>query len=37
MRALFEGAGFTVSDQHRIPRPLRTRIVSDLVTVGIKG
>jgi ubiquinone/menaquinone biosynthesis C-methylase UbiE len=37
MRALFEGAGFTVSDQHRIPRPIWTRIVSDLVTVGTKS
>jgi ubiquinone/menaquinone biosynthesis C-methylase UbiE len=37
MRALFEGAGFVVSDQHRIPRPLRTRIISDLITVGTKS
>ena len=37
MRDLFEGAGFTVSDQHRIPRPVWTRIVSDLLTVGIKS
>ncbi|MCV7380840.1 SAM-dependent methyltransferase [Mycobacterium alsense] len=37
MRSLFEGAGFTVSDQHRIPRPLWTRIVSDLITVGTKA
>ena len=36
MRTLFESAGFTVSDQHRIPRPVWTRIVSDLLTVGIK-
>jgi ubiquinone/menaquinone biosynthesis C-methylase UbiE len=36
-RALFEGAGFVVSDQHRIPRPAWTRIVSDLITVGIKS
>src|SRR5262249_7420896 len=28
MRSLFEGAGLTVTDQHRIPRPLWTRIVS---------
>ncbi|HTX96724.1 MAG TPA: methyltransferase domain-containing protein [Mycobacterium sp.] len=37
MRALFEGAGFVVTDQHRIPRPAWTRIVSDLITVGTKG
>ena len=37
MRSLFEGAGFAVSDQHRIPRPIWTRIVSDLVTVGTKS
>jgi ubiquinone/menaquinone biosynthesis C-methylase UbiE len=37
MRTLFEDAGFTVSDQHRIPRPVWTRIVSDLITVGTKS
>jgi ubiquinone/menaquinone biosynthesis C-methylase UbiE len=37
MRALFESAGFAVSDQHRIPRPVWTRIVSDLITVGTKS
>jgi ubiquinone/menaquinone biosynthesis C-methylase UbiE len=37
MRALFESAGFAVSDQHRIPRPAWTRIVSDLITVGTKS
>jgi len=37
VRALFEGAGFTVTDQHRIPRPVWTHIVSDLITVGIKS
>ena len=37
MRELFESAGFTVSDQHRIRRPVWTWIVSDLITVGIKG
>ena len=36
MRALFEGAGFRVSDQHRVPRPAWTRVLSDLITVGIK-
>jgi ubiquinone/menaquinone biosynthesis C-methylase UbiE len=37
MRELFEGAGFVISDQHRIPRPAWTRIVSDLITVGVKS
>jgi ubiquinone/menaquinone biosynthesis C-methylase UbiE len=37
MRNLFEDAGFTVSDQHRIQRPVWTRIVSDLITVGTKS
>jgi ubiquinone/menaquinone biosynthesis C-methylase UbiE len=37
MRDLFEGAGFTISDQHRIPRPFWTSIVSDLITVGTKS
>src|ERR1700722_5498739 len=37
MRTLFEGAGCAISDQHRIPRPVWTRIVSDLITVGTKG
>ena len=36
MRALFEGAGFRVSDQHRVRRPAWTRVLSDLITVGIK-
>jgi ubiquinone/menaquinone biosynthesis C-methylase UbiE len=37
MRSLFENAGFVVSDQHRIPRPVWTQIVSDLITVGTKS
>ena len=37
MRALFEGAGFAISDQHRIPRPVWTRLISDLITVGTKS
>ncbi|MGH3524213.1 MAG: class I SAM-dependent methyltransferase [Mycobacterium sp.] len=37
MRALFENAGFTVSDQHRVHRPAWTLVVSDLFTVGIKS
>jgi SAM-dependent methyltransferase len=36
MRALFEDAGFTVSDQHRIHRPVWTQLVLDLITIGIK-
>lgn len=34
MRTLFTDAGFTVSDQHRVRRPLWTRGVFDLITVG---
>jgi ubiquinone/menaquinone biosynthesis C-methylase UbiE len=37
MRRLFEGAGFTVDDQHRVRRPLWTRAISDLITIGIKS
>ncbi len=37
MRRLFEGAGFTVVEQHRVRRPLLTRAISDLITVGIKS
>ncbi|MFV0495536.1 class I SAM-dependent methyltransferase [Mycobacterium sp.] len=36
MRALFEDAGFVVGDQHRVRRPVWTRIISDLITVGEK-
>lgn len=36
MRALFEGAGLTVSEQHRVHRPAWTQVVSDLLTVGVK-
>jgi ubiquinone/menaquinone biosynthesis C-methylase UbiE len=36
MRALFEGAGFRVSDQHRVRRSAWTLVLSDLITVGIK-
>jgi len=36
MRALFEGAGFRVIDQHRVHRPALTRVLSDLITVGLK-
>jgi ubiquinone/menaquinone biosynthesis C-methylase UbiE len=38
LRALFENAGFAVSEQHRVRRPVWTRIVvSDLITVGVKS
>jgi ubiquinone/menaquinone biosynthesis C-methylase UbiE len=37
MRRLFEGAGFTIDKQHRVRRPLLTRAISDLITVGIKS
>ena len=37
MRRLFEDAGFTVDEQHRVRRPLLTRAISDLLTVGIKS
>ena len=37
MRALFEGAGFTVTDQHRVRRPIWTQIVSDVITFGTKS
>jgi ubiquinone/menaquinone biosynthesis C-methylase UbiE len=36
MRTLFDSAGFNVSDQHRVRRPAWTRVLSDLITVGIK-
>jgi hypothetical protein len=37
MRTLFENAGFVITDQHRIPRPVWTALVSDLLTVGTKS
>jgi ubiquinone/menaquinone biosynthesis C-methylase UbiE len=37
MRRLFENAGFTIAEQHRVRRPLLTRAISDLITVGIKN
>ncbi|MGB9250923.1 MAG: class I SAM-dependent methyltransferase, partial [Mycobacterium sp.] len=36
MRRLFEGAGFTIVEQHRVRRPLWTRAISDLFTAGVK-
>jgi ubiquinone/menaquinone biosynthesis C-methylase UbiE len=37
MRQLFEDAGFAIDEQHRVRRPLWTRAISDLITVGIKS
>lgn len=34
MRTLFAQAGFRVTDQHRVARPLWTRAIFDLITVG---
>ena len=36
MRTLFDTAGFTLTDQHRVDRPLWTRGVWDLITIGTK-
>jgi ubiquinone/menaquinone biosynthesis C-methylase UbiE len=36
-RILFENAGFSISDQHRIRRPVWTRLLPDLITVGTKN
>lgn len=36
VRTLFEGAGLTVADQHRVNRPWWTQAVSDLITIGRK-
>jgi ubiquinone/menaquinone biosynthesis C-methylase UbiE len=37
MRRLFDGAGFTIVEQHRVRRPLWTRPISDLFTAGTKA
>ena len=37
LQEMFEAAGFTVSEQHRIRRSPWTRIISDLITVGTKS
>jgi ubiquinone/menaquinone biosynthesis C-methylase UbiE len=37
MRKLFEDTGFTVLDQHRVSRPIWTKLVPDLVTFGGKA
>lgn len=36
MKALFADAGFTLADQHRVHRPLWTKAVWDLITIGTK-
>jgi ubiquinone/menaquinone biosynthesis C-methylase UbiE len=36
VRALFEGAGFTILEQHRVQRPVWTKLIPDLVTFGNK-
>jgi len=36
MRVLFADAGFALSDQHRVHRPLWTKPVWDLITIGTK-
>lgn len=36
MRNLFIGAGFRLAEQHRVRRPLWTRGVFDLITLGVK-
>jgi len=37
MRTLFEVAGFTIEEQRRVRRPLWTKVISDLITVGTKS
>jgi ubiquinone/menaquinone biosynthesis C-methylase UbiE len=37
MRALFESTGFTISDQHRVRRPVWSWAILDLITVGTKA
>jgi len=36
LQTLFSTAGFTLTDQHRVSRPLWTRGVWDLITIGTK-
>lgn len=33
---MFSDAGFTVDEQHRVRRPVWTKLLSDLITVGVK-
>ncbi|MGK2883068.1 MAG: class I SAM-dependent methyltransferase [Mycobacterium sp.] len=37
LHTLFDDAGFIVTEQHRVRRPLWTRAVSDLITVGVRA
>ncbi|WP_422743743.1 class I SAM-dependent methyltransferase [Mycobacterium sp. WMMD1722] len=37
LRKLFTGAGFEVGDQHPVSRPLWTKFVNDVITVGRKA
>src|ERR1700733_9724311 len=37
MREMFEAAGFTIGEQHRVNRPIWTKLVPDLITVGRKA
>jgi ubiquinone/menaquinone biosynthesis C-methylase UbiE len=36
VRDLFEGAGFTIREQHRVHRPIATMLIGDLITVGTR-
>jgi len=36
MQALFKDAGFTIHTQHRVHRPSWTRLVTDVITAGVK-
>lgn len=36
LKALFTDAGFALTDQHRVHRPLWTKAVWDLITIGTK-
>ena len=37
MREMFEAAGFTIGEQHRVDRPIWTKLIADLITVGRKA
>lgn len=37
VRGLFTGAGFALKDQRRVDRPIWTKAVWDIITVGIKS
>jgi ubiquinone/menaquinone biosynthesis C-methylase UbiE len=37
MREMLESAGFTIGEQHRVNRPIWTKLVPDLITVGHKA